>query len=226
MIRLKLRPVTTDYMAIEGGDKLTSLLRRSQQLESQGKIAEACELRLEGVEALLKAIGEEDIRLNWDDKDSRSAMELLYASAADHLAIGEVETATTIWEQLLAIDEEDRLEAVVMVALCYVALEDWECLEEALFNISTKSPEYHLITLWAEYRRSGGVDKDALHSLRTRHKEWWAEFTAEEHPADEAYFTDCRAERPRPGTEAREFWFASEALWMQHRDFLTTIQKA
>lgn len=213
-------------MSIEGGEKLSSLLRRSRSLEAEGQIAEACEMRLEGVEALLNAIGEEDVRLNWDDRDSRSAMELLYYSAADHLSIGEVETATTLWEQLLTLDEEDHLEAVVMLALCYIILEDWECLEDALFNISTKSPEYHLITLWAEYRRSGGIDKDTLRTLRTRHKLWFDEFTATEHPADEAYIADCRSERPSQQTEAREFWFATEAIWQNYNDFIISIRKA
>lgn len=213
-------------MSIEGGEKLTSLLRRSRAMESEGNISGACELRLEGVEALLDAIGDEEARLNWDDKDSRAAMELLYLSAADHLSIGEIETATTLWEQLLALDEEDHLEAVVMLALCYILLEDWECLEDALFNISTKSPEYHLINLWAEYRRSGGIDKDTLRTLRTRHKLWWEEFIATEHPADEAYLSDCRAEHPSQSTEAREFWFATEAIWLNNNDFISTIKKA
>lgn len=213
-------------MALEGGERLTALLRRSRALEAEGKVAEACELRLEGVEALLNAIGEEDVRLNWEDKDSRSAMELLYYSAADHLSIGEVETAATLWEELLTLDEEDHLEAVVMLALCYITLEDWDCLEEALFNISTKSPEYHLITLWAEYSRSGGIDKDSLRTLRTRHKTWWEEFTADDHPADEAYLADCRSERPSQQTEAREFWFATESVWQNNKDFIITIRKA
>ena len=83
-------------MSIEGGEKLTSLLRRSRAMEAEGNIRGACELRLEGVEALLDAIGDEEARLNWDDKDSRAALELLYLSAADHLSIGEIETATTL----------------------------------------------------------------------------------------------------------------------------------
>lgn len=226
MIRLKLKPASTEYMSIEGGEQLSALLRRSHSLAAQGNIAEACELRLEGVEALLNAIGEEEVRLEWDNKESRAAMELLYLSASDHLAIGEIETAATLWEQLLAVDDEDHLEAVIMVALCYVALEEWDCLEDALFNISPKIAEYQLINLWAEYRKSGGIDMDALHTLRTRHKAWWAEFTATEHPADETFLNDRRAERPSQQTEAREFWFASEVIWQMNKNFLTTICKA
>ena len=56
MIRLKLKPVSTEYMSIEGGEKLTSLLRHSRAMEADGNISGACELRLEGVEALLDAI--------------------------------------------------------------------------------------------------------------------------------------------------------------------------
>ena len=114
----------------------------------------------------------------------------------------------------------------VLLALCYVELEDYDCLEEAMFDISTKTPEYHLLTLWAEYHRTGGIDRDALRTLRTRHKEWFAEFVADEHPVDEAYLADSRSERPSARTEARELWFATAAVWERNKEFLVAISKA
>jgi hypothetical protein len=183
-------------------------------------------MRFEGVQRLLDAIPDEDVMLDWADGATRDAMELIYASAADHLSVGEVEMAAALWENLAAMDEEDHMSVNILLAICYIELEDYDCLEEAMFDISPKSPEYHLLNLWAEYRRTGGVDRDALRTLRTRHKEWFAEFVAAEHPVDEEYLKDSRSERPSPRTEARELWFATSAVWEHNGEFLQTISKA
>lgn len=225
MAKVVVRPAGMGLWHVEGG-RYSEILQRTRRLEREGKVMEACEVRFDSVQALLNAAGEEGVRLDWNDEQSRAAMEVLYRSAADHLLIGEVEMAVALWESLLDFDEEDHLEAVVPLAFAYVEIEDFECLESAMFDISPKSPEYQLLLLWAEYRRSGGIDRDALRQLRTRHKAWWEEFIAEEHPADEAYLNDCRQERPKAATEAREFWFATESIWERNAEFVRALQKA
>lgn len=222
MRKLVVRPTSSGLWQVDG---LGDLLLRSRELEAKAW-PEAADMRFEGVQRLLDAIGEEEVSLDWEHRPTRSAMELLYVAATDQLTVGEVETAVAIWEMLLSLDEEDHLSASVLVAFCYVELGDFECWEEAMFNISTKTPEYHLLSLWAEFRRTGGVDRDALHSLRKRHKAWYEEFVATEHPADEAYLADCRSERPSAQTEARELWFATAPLWKNNDDFIQTIIKA
>ena len=225
MKNVKIVPVSAELWKVEGGEIFSDVLRRSQRMEREGKWAEACELRFETAQQLLELVEEEGVRLDWNDKPSRAAMELLYHSAADNLLVGEVETAVALWESLLEFDEEDHFEAVVPLAFAYVEIEDYDCLESALFDISTKSPEYYLLMLWAEYRRSGGIDRDALRQLRTRHKAWYEEFIAKEHLADEAYMKDCQSERPSQQTEAREFWFATQSIWARNTDFVESLQK-
>ena len=222
MKRIIVRPTSSGLWHVEGGG-FGDLLRRTRECEEW---ATAADMRFEGVQRLLDAIPDEDVVLDWNDGGTRAAMELIYASAADHLAVGEVEMAAALWENLAAMDEDDHMSVNVLLALCYVELEDYDCLEEAMFDISTKTPEYHLLTLWSEYRRTGGIDRDALRTLRTRHKEWFAEFVADEHPVDEAYLADSRSERPSVRTEARELWFATAAVWERNADFLQTIKKA
>ena len=225
MKNVEIVPVSAELWRVEGGDIFSDVLRRSQRMEREGKWAEACELRFEAAQQLLELSEEEGVRLDWNDKASRAAMELLYNSAADNLLVGEVETAVALWESLLEFDEEDHFEAVVPLAFAYVEIEDYDCLESALFDISTKSPEYHLLMLWAEYRRSGGIDRDALRQLRTRHKAWYEEFIAKEHLADEEYMKDCQSERPSQQTEAREFWFATQSIWERNVEFVESLQK-
>lgn len=225
MDKVTISPISTGLWQVDG-EWFNDILRRSQRMEREGKMAQACELRFEGAQQLLEAVGDEAMRLDWNDKASQAAMELLYRSAADHMMIGEVEMAAALWESLLELDEEDHLEAVVPLAFAYVEIEDFDCLESAMFDISPKSAEYQLLLLWAEYRRSGGIDRDALRQLRTRHKAWYEEFTSDEHPADEEYLSNCRNERPSPTTEARELWFATEAIWNRNKEFIVALKKA
>ena len=222
MRKIVVRPTSSGLWHVEGGG-FGDLLRRAAEKE---KWADAADMRFEGVQRLLDAIPDEDVMLDWADGATRDAMELIYASAADHLSVGDVEMAAALWENLAAMDEEDHMSVNILLAICYIELEDYDCLEEAMFDISPKSPEYHLLNLWAEYRRTGGVDRDALRTLRTRHKEWFAEFVAAEHPVDEEYLKDSRSERPSPRTEARELWFATSAVWEHNVEFLQTISKA
>ena len=222
MRKIVVRPTSSGLWHVEGGG-FGDLLRRAVEKEEW---ADAADMRFEGVQRLLDAIPDEDVMLDWTDGATRDAMELIYASAADHLSVGEVEMAAALWENLAAMDEEDHMSVNILLAICYIELEDYDCLEEAMFDISPKSPEYHLLNLWAEYRRTGGVDRDALRTLRTRHKEWFAEFVAAEHPVDEEYLKDSRSERPSPRTEARELWFATSAVWEHNVEFLQTISKA
>lgn len=221
--KISFKPQPTGLWHVVGGG-FDNILRHSHDLEYDGEWEQACETRLEGVEMLLNALGDEEYRLDWNDRESRAAMELLYLSATDHLSIGEVETAATLWEQLVELDEEDRTEAMTMLAFCYIALEDWDCFESAMFDISTKAAEYHLLTLWETYRRTGGIEQNALHELRSRHKEWWAEFSAEEHLADEKYLAECQSDRPSPTTQARQLWFATATLWQNEQEFLKTVR--
>lgn len=200
-------------------------LRRSREREKESWPA-AADMRFEAVQRLVDALGDEEVHLDWDDAPTRSAMELLYAAGADQLLVGEVETAVALWETLLAVDEEDHLSVSVPLAFGYVELEDFDCWEEMMFSISSKSPEYHLLTLWAEYRRTGGVERDALRTLRSRHKVWFEEFIADEHPVDEEYLADSRTERPSQRTEARELFFATAPLWERNANFMKTIKKA
>ena len=223
MAKIVIRPQSGGLVRVEGVN-YAQLLRRCEEQERGGNYASACEARFDAVQAFLDRVGEEPVALDWEDQNSRSLLELIYRSASDHLQIGELEMAVALWESVIDMDEEDHFEATMILAFCYVALEDWDCLESARFDISPKMPEYHLLQLWERYIKSREIDQSALRELRTRHKMWWEEFTADEHPADEAYFADCRSERPSKRTEAREFWFATAPLWEDYREFLEKIK--
>jgi hypothetical protein len=126
----------------------------------------------------------------------------------------------------MGLDQEDHMNVSVPLAFCYVVLEDFDCLESVMFDISPKRAEYHLLMLWSEYFRTKGIAIDSLRELRTRHKAWYAEILADTHPIDDAYLADSRKEKPSPTTEARELWFVLEPLFESHPEFIETLRKA
>ncbi|MBR2399200.1 MAG: tetratricopeptide repeat protein [Alistipes sp.] len=188
--------------------------------------AQVAEKRFEMVQQFLDSIEDEELPLDWEHSNTRAAIETIYASAIDSLSIGEVEIAAALWENLMSMDQEDHMSVSVPLAFCYVVLEDFDCFESVMFDISTKRPEYHLLTLWQEYFRSKGLDIDALRELRTRHKAWFAEFIADSHPVDDAYLADSRKDKPTPTTEARELWFVLEPLMETYPEFIEILRKA
>lgn len=219
-----VRPSASGLLRLSGGG-FARTLRTAAGCEREGRREEACRMRFEAVQRLIDGL-DDDARLDWEDGEARAAMELLYASAADHLSVGDVEMAVAIWERLTDCDEEDRLEAVVMLAFCYPVLEEWDCFDDAMFDVPMKSPEYSLLTLWCGFCRCGGIDRDALRTLRTRHKAWYDEFVAAEHPASEEFVAEIRGEHPSAQAEARELWFATEPLWRLRPEFIGALRKA
>ena len=146
MAKIVIKPQVGGLNRIEGVN-FQQVLQHSEELERKGQYASACEMRFDAVQQYMDIAGEESSFLDWEDRNSQALIELCYRSAVDHLQIGEVEMAVALWESVIDMDEEDHLEANVMLAFSYVAIEDWDCLESARFDISPKMPEYHLLQL-------------------------------------------------------------------------------
>ena len=222
MQRIKIVPSASSEYQIAAPD----FIGFKQSMLKVKDWAQVAEKRFEMVQQFLDSINDEDLPLNWEHSNTRAAIETIYASAIDSLSIGEVEIAAALWENLMSMDQEDHMSVSVPLAFCYVVLEDFDCFESVMFDISTKRPEYHLLTLWQEYFRSKGLDIDALRELRTRHKAWFAEFIADSHPVDDAYLADSRKDKPTPTTEARELWFVLEPLMETYPEFIEILRKA
>lgn len=222
MQRIKITPSASGEYQIAAPD----FVGFKQSLLKINDWAQAAEKRFEMVQQLLDSMGNDDMPLDWEHSNTRAAIETIYASAIDSLSVGEIEIAAALWENLMGLDQEDHMNVSVPLAFCYVVLEDFDCLESVMFDISPKRAEYHLLMLWSEYFRTKGIAIDSLRELRTRHKAWYAEILADTHPIDDAYLADSRKEKPSPTTEARELWFVLEPLFESHPEFIETLRKA
>jgi hypothetical protein len=136
---------------------------------------------------------------------------------------GDVELSAAQLEMLLECDSEDHIEATPQLALCYIALEEWDCLEDILPDLGDKSPFKALVEALAEFARTGEVSAEKIASLR-RHNHLCKELAYPEHPADEGYLKDISSERPSQQALAREIYLRCEPLLLKYEGFLEKVK--
>lgn len=226
-MELRFNPTPDQTFELEGGAKYNFIRakERIDELDRAGRYAEACEARYQGFQLLADALPEDEpMPLRWEHANSRAAIMILHGSAIDHFRIGDLEMAMAQLELLLDCDPEDHLEAINLLALCYATVEEWELYDEVELDLTDKSAESVVARLWASWRRDGAVDKGALSLLRSKFKPYYAEFTAVEHPDDDAFRQDIMSERPSQGAQAREWWLLTEPLWAEFPEFVKALK--
>lgn len=224
---LQFNPTADQMFELEGRGRY-NFVRHNEAigaLVEEGRYDEACEARYEAFQLLVEALPEDEaMPLRWEHANSRAAVSVLYGSAVDHFRIGDLEMAMAQLELLLDCDPEDHFEGVNLLALCYVAMEEWDLFDDLLIDLTDKSAEAVIARLWASYRSSGEVDKTLLSLLKSRHKAYYEELCLEEHPDDDAFRRDIESERPSQRAEAREWWLLTEPLWREFSEFLVAIK--
>ena len=224
---LQFNPTADQMFELEGRGRY-NFVRHNETigaLVKEGRYDEACEARYEAFQLLVEALPEDEaMPLRWEHANSRAAVSVLYGSAVDHFRIGDLEMAMAQLELLLDCDPEDHFEGVNLLALCYVAMEEWDLFDDLLIDLTDKSAEAVIARLWASYRSSGEVDKTLLSLLKSRHRAYYEELCLEEHPDDDAFRRDIESERPSQRAEAREWWLLTEPLWREFSEFLAAIK--
>ena len=194
------------------------------RLVAEGRYNEACEARYNAFVALAEVMPEDEaMMLSWEHANSRAAMSIIYGSAMDHFRIGDLEMTMAQLEMLLDCDPEDHFEAVNMLAMCYIATEEWDSYDDIAIDLSEKSAEGVIARLWASQRR-GAMDGKLLALLKSRYRAYYDELVSDDHPDDEAYRRDIASERPSPVAVAREWWLITEPLWAEYHDFVEALK--
>ena len=222
MGKLTLKPTENQNYIILGGD-FSSLLEKAYKLESDGDFEGACNTRYKAFQHIVDLLPEEVVELDFSHQNTRAAIEIVYGSAVDNFLTGDVELAAAQLEMLLECDSEDHIEATPQLALCYIALEEWECLDEIVPDLGDKSAFRPLVEALADYARTGDVSSEKLASLR-RHRHLCEELCAVEHAADEKYLKDISSERPTQQALAREIYLRCEPLLLKYEGFTAKIK--
>ena len=222
MGKITLKPTENQNFILLGGD-FAKALDLAHSKESEGNFEEACNVRYKAFQQIVDTLPEDEaVELDFSHQNTRAAIEIIYGSAVDNFLAGDVELSAAQLELLLECDSEDHIEATPQLALCYIALEEWECLEEILPDLGDKSAFKPLVEALAEYACDGEISAETLSALR-RHRHLCEELKATEHPADEAYLKDISSERPTQQALAREIYLRCEPLFMKYKGFLNTL---
>ena len=229
MLKATLEPTPDQTFEVigEGPYDFEKVLSQTRRMERAGNVEEACNARFQAFQRLAELIPEdEEVNLEWNHRNSRAALELIQASAIDHFLINDFEMSAALLELLLELDPEDHLEGSLLLAFDYLAMGEEELFDEVINDVSDKSPARELLLLWSAYRRDGTLPEGELKRFRTHFAPWFAEFTATEHPADEAYLRDIESERPSAAAQARELWLQTENLWALWPVFIEALRAA
>ncbi len=222
MAKITLKPTENQNFILLGGE-FQKLLDNAHKQESEGNFDEACNIRYKAFQQIAEVLPEDEIaELDFSHPNTRAAIEIIYGSAVDNFLLGDVELAAAQLELLLDCDGEDHVEATPQLALCYIALQEWDCLDDILMDLGEKSPFKPLVEALAEFIREGDISSKTLASLR-RHRHLCDELRAAEHSANEAYLKDISSERPTQQALAREIYLRCEPLILQYEGFLSKI---
>ena len=223
MRKITLKPTENQNYILLGGDFSTTL-EMALRLEQEGDFEGACDTRYKAFQQIVEVLPEDDtVELDFSHPNTRAAVEIIYGSAVDNFLAGDVELSAAQLELLLECDSEDHIEATPQLALCYIALEEWECLEDILPDLGDKSAFKPLVEALAEFIRTGSISAEKLTALR-RHRHLCEELQAEEHSADDAYLKDISSERPTQQALAREIYLRCEPLFLKYKGFLTAVK--
>lgn len=223
MGKITLKPTENQNFILIGGD-FAKLLDAAHAQESEGNFEAACNARYKAFQQIVEVLPEEEsFELDFSHPNTRAAVEIIYGSAVDNFLAGDVELSAAQLELLLECDSEDHIEATPQLALCYIALEEWECLEDILPDLGDKSAFKPLVEALAEYAHTGEVSADKISALH-RHRHLCEELLAAEHVADELYLRDISSERPTQQALAREIYLRCEPLLMKYEGFIEKLR--
>lgn len=223
---LTLNPTSDQTFEIAGRDAryFSRTLAEARALQRQGRVEEACNSRFRAFQRLSELLPEnEEVVLEWNDGNTRAAIEMVYESAIDHFLIDDFEMSAAMLELLLELDPEDHLEGIILLAFDYLAMEEYELFDEISNDISDKYVSKEILTMWAAFRREGRIPDGEVMRFRTKFAPYYAEFTAPSHTADEEYLRDIESERPTDRALARELWLRTENLWALHPGFIEAL---
>ena len=224
--RPELIPTPDQTFEIRGGD-FVRRLAESRRAEQAGEIERACGMRFESFRRVAALLPEdEECVLEWNDANTRAAVETMYATAVDHFLADDFDMAAGVCELLLEVDPEDHCEATVLAAQSYAAIGEYDSFEAVAEDIPDNAPVRAVLTMLVAYRRDGVLPEGAVGDFRRRHPQYYAEFTAAEHPADDKYLQDIESAAPSTAAQARELWLRTENLWRLCPEFVQALRES
>ena len=130
-------------------------------------------------------------------------------------------------ELLLELDPEDHLEAIILLAFNYLAMEEYELFDEVSNDISDKYACKEVLTMWAAFRRSGRIPEgDPSPSAAPASPPLFCRIYRRRTSCRRAVPEGYRERAPSSvQAQARELWLRTENLWTLFPDFYCGASK-
>lgn len=225
---LRLKPTENQTFLLVGSGDEGDLVRRlalSREEERRGDFRSACNERYEAFRLIVDTLPEDEaVELDRNHANTRAGLEIIHGSTIDNYLAGDFELAAAQAEMLLDCDPEDSLGATPTLALCYIALGEWDCFDDILFDLDDRSALKPLLEAWASFVRTGKTDAQAVANLR-RHRATVEELRAADHPTDESYLRDISSDRPSQAALARELWLQCEPVMALYPEFAEELKR-
>lgn len=199
----------------------------ADRLTGQGRIGEACQLRLDGCQLLVELLDATDddlITLDWEDPFTAQVLSTAYDSATDHFMIGDFEMATAMFEMVADRDPEDHLNAAEFLAFCYAALEEWELFDETVAMLPEEAFPTRLAAYWGAFRRGEKMPAEIREAMKRDVPALYEEWVASGHEITPEYLSDIESRRPTTSAEARRLWLRTEPLWRAFPEFVESLK--
>lgn len=199
----------------------------ADRLTAQGKLQEACQLRLDGcllVSDLMEETDDEFVVLDWEDGYTARALSMVYDSAEDHLVIGDFEMAAAMFELLADRDPEDHLNAAERLVFCYVALGEWELYDETVELLEGDAMTTRLARYWAAFRRGEESAETVRAAMQREDTVLFREWLADTHEVTPEYLASMASNRPSAEMVARRLWLRTESFWREFPEFVELLK--
>lgn len=220
---ITLKPTENQNFILLGGE-FAKVLEEAHAKESGGAFEEACNIRYQAFQQIVDVLPEDEvIEFDFSHSNTYAAAEIIYGSAVDNFLAGDCELAAAQLELLLECDSEDHTNATPQLALCYLALEEWDCLNDIIPDLGDKSAFRPLVELFAKHIRKEEIAATDVAELR-RHRPLCEVLQGETFVADEAYMRDISSERPTQKALATEIALRCEPLFDKYNDFLPLLR--
>ncbi len=139
----------------------------SDLLTERGDVQEGCQVRFDALQRAIRLLDtDEEIVLNWNDRQARNMVELMAQSAVDHFWIQDFEICAAACEMTLDADPEDHTGITPYLLYSYALLEDWDSFDERLMDLDPRSIHCELLESIRDFDK--GVKTEVEVDAQTR----------------------------------------------------------
>ncbi|MBQ0080304.1 MAG: hypothetical protein KBS95_01965 [Alistipes sp.] len=170
MAKISFKPCEGNLFRFTGMD-FKKFLDENISKQRAGKIEEAMDERYKIAINIATCLPDEfDMVLDCLDDNSRNATNVMYISAIDLYMNEDWERSAALLETILDIDSEDCYSAPAILTLCYIMLEDDDCLESIVSDVEVTTTMNIFALSAVDYKNSGTINVRMAEKLKSNHQ--------------------------------------------------------